>query len=164
MMPGLLEVDWERVRQAYEETEQSVADIAECHRIAKVDIELRAAEEGWRRHPNQRPRSMTYNELVVRRFYFYLDHKLAQLEARMNNGETSSVAEHETETRVLAQLIRSYEKVTGLADQVEDRGVAGRRRQGVTEVTDEGDDPERLRRELAQRILRLCQERPSDDA
>ena len=148
------------MRVAYETSGEPAAAIAERYGISRTTLELHAVNEGWQLRAPLSQDGTADNNDVARRLYEFIDRKLAQLEARMDNDEALSVAEHEAETRALGQLIRGFEKVTNLVDESRADGDDHQRTAGVR---DEFDDPKRLREELAQRIRRLCRERPGDD-
>ena len=160
-MAGLTQADWRNVRVAFEDSDEPVVVIAARYGISRTTLEQRAIEDGWRLRASQPLDRGTDRKDVARRLYDTIDRKLAQLEARMNTDEALSAAEHETETRALGQLIRGFEKVTNLIDESESDGDGQQRAAGVT---DERDDPKRLRDELAQRIRRLCHVPPGDSA
>ena len=161
-MAGLTQADWQAVRDAFEAGKEPVAAIAQRYGLSRTSLELCAIAQGWCPPALQLESDGPDSKDVARRLYDVIDRKLTHLEARMENDQALSVAEHETETRALGQLIRGYEKVTGLVGQAQ-RGDAARRGPTATEVTDDDDDPERLRDELARRIRRLFEERPGDE-
>lgn len=162
-MPDLTQAEWDEVRVAYEESYERVADIAVRFGIPRTTIQSRAVADGWLPRAMRRANWVPSSEHMIRRLYQYLDRKLAQMEARMDNDEELTVADHERETRALGQLIRNFEKVSDLNGELQD-GADGKRH-GPTEhdASDQPDDPHRLRNELAERILRLREKQAAQD-
>ena len=79
----------------------------------------------------------------------------------MHTNDDLTIADHERETRALGQLIRNFEKVTGLEAEQDGSKNKNRTKSGnETEIAEL--DPERLRNELAERILRLREKREPD--
>ena len=97
---------------------------------------------------------------VVRRLYLAIDPTLQQLEAAMAKDEPLTAADHERETRALHTIIRNVEKVRELETGKRPPAATGAKRSaaGRAKLT---DDPEILRLELAERILRLRERRPA---
>lgn len=90
---------------------------------------------------------------VVNRLYRAIDTKLKRLESRMQSGKTLTAADSERETRELGTMVRSFEKVTELATDLErSRQPAGATRRGDLTAA----DAERMRREIAERLERLA--------
>lgn len=93
---------------------------------------------------------------VVNRLYRAIDSKLKRLESRMQSGKTLTAADSERETRELGTMVRSFEKVTELATDLErSRQPAGASRRGDVSAA----DAERMRREIAERLERLARSR-----
>jgi hypothetical protein len=88
---------------------------------------------------------------VVRRLYLAIDRNLSQLEVSMAKDEPASPADHERETRALHTIIRNVEKVSEL-ETGKRKPATAKRTTGRDRLT---DDPELLRLEIAERILRL---------
>lgn len=157
---------WEDVRLAYEQGDEPIAALARRFGIAKSTLSKYARSHGWqprrqRKSPGQQPR-----EATIRRLYRTIDLKLAQLEARMQNDKDIAAADHERETRAIGQLIRNFEKVSEIESSAQNG--ANRKRGGKPEPQSEPQtdgerfDPQHLRAELAQRILRLRSNQPND--
>jgi hypothetical protein len=90
---------------------------------------------------------------VVNRLYRAIDTKLKRLESRMQSGKTLTAADSERETRELGTMVRSFEKVTELAADLDrSRQPAGTGRRGDLSAA----DAERMRREIAERLERLA--------
>ncbi len=88
---------------------------------------------------------------VVKRLYRAIDLKLKRLEERMQSSDELSAADSEREARELSSMIRSFEKVTEVAADIDKRRkpVASGRKPARPE------DAERMRREIAERLERL---------
>lgn len=88
---------------------------------------------------------------VVKRLYRAIDLKLKRLEERMQSSDELSAADSEREARELSSMIRSFEKVTEVAADIDKRRkpVASERKPIRPE------DAERMRREIAERLERL---------
>ena len=157
-------IDWGAVRAAYESGQGTIKNIAEHFSVTVHAISYRAKKEKWRRRrkpQSQKPKRKSQNS-VIQRLYRTIDRKLAQLEAHMTTDDDLTIADHERETRALGQLIRNFEKVSGLeADQHGSKHKKIRKSDDDTEVA--AVDPERLRNELAERILRLREIRQPDN-
>lgn len=106
-MRGLTEAGWDDVRRAFEFTAEPVATIAKRHGVSPTAIRSRAKQQNWQRCT------------MAVRLYDYLDGKLAQLEARMDNDVELSVADQERQARTLGHLIRSFDQVNSLIDELQ---------------------------------------------
>lgn len=95
------------------------------------------------------PAKKVSEKVMIARLYRAIDEKLKNLEARMGSDKDLSTAESERETRELGVMIRSFEKVTECATEIENR-----RRAKAPERSGEAD-AERMRREIAERLERL---------
>ena len=78
----------------------------------------------------------------------------------VDDKDDLTIADHERETRALGQLIRNFEKVSGLEAGQQDDARTKQREQSDDETEAAAIDPERLRNELAERILRLREKQP----
>ncbi|MGI9422767.1 MAG: hypothetical protein ACR2PA_06210 [Hyphomicrobiaceae bacterium] len=157
-------IDWNAVRVAYESEQETIRSVADRFDVAVHAINYRAKKHNWRRRRRKRDTGDTNPQRVlVQRLYRTIDRKLAQLETRMqNDNDDLTIADHERETRALGQLIRNFEKVSGLeADQI-DKAKDARGANSEDEADAASIDPERLRNELAERILRLREKQRSD--
>ena len=89
-------------------------------------------------------------QTLISRFYHLIDRKLEQMEHSMNSDEELSAMDQERETRALGNLIRNFEKVFGMEEEVRSRNASDGAK------NDECDqDAEAIRRELAERLSRL---------
>lgn len=166
---------WAEARRLYATGTLSQAAIAAMLGLSAGRIRRRAKREGWvrqdpagrRRQAKARPTGPVAatrraegkvtraarcpRAVVVERLYLAIDAKLKRLEARMRSGKALSAADSERETRELGTMVRSFEKVTELAadiDRSQQSPATGRA--GVTAA-----DAERMRREIAERLERL---------
>ncbi len=151
------QVIWDQIRIAYETSRETIAQLGRRFDVSVGAIQYRSRKEGWL--PRRIPKDAAISgqqHFLIRRLYRTIDQKLAQMEVRMANDEDElSVADHERETRALGQLIRNFEKVSGL--ETEQSGGTSKKPGGKSDSdrTAVPNDPERLRNELAERILRL---------
>lgn len=155
----------ERVRVAYADKSLPLATIAARHGLTVADVSALRRKHGWpprggqpstsrgRKRPPT-PASLPERRRIVRRLYAAIITKLAQLEDRMSSPDTPTPADAERETRALASLIRSVERVHELETDLTRDPV----RAGIPAGPDTAgpnSDAERKRRELAERIRRL---------
>lgn len=98
---------------------------------------------------------------LIRRLYAAIEQNLQDLEQRMNDDNTPSAADGERDARTLSTAIRNLEKVTELEAGVQrDADGANRKRGGKLA----NDDADRIRLELAERILRIRAQRRAERA
>lgn len=113
----------------------------------------RVAKRPAGRTSDDLPEGGNVRAAVVNRLYRAIDTKLKLLESRMQSGKTLTAADSERETRELGTMVRSFEKVTELATDLDrSRQPAGASRRGDLSAA----DAERMRREIAERIERLA--------
>lgn len=165
-MPIRKVADWAGLRAAFEAGGESQKALAERFGVSATTLARRVKAENWSRPPRLPVRKAAAPSSggktsagkaggLIRRLYRSIDRKLAQLEARMEQDDNISSADHERETRAIGQLIRNVEKITGLeAPGVPSRATAGKK-QSERDQMSEDNDAERIRLELAERILRL---------
>lgn len=106
-----------------------------------VDPAASSPDGGGRRPVNR--------QAMIARLYQAIDENLKRLEARMGSGREISAADSERETRELGVMIRSFEKVTEFATEIENR------RQSAAPERVSATDAERMRAEIAERLERL---------
>lgn len=175
-MTTLSDGDWRRVEQAYRDNTETVEAIAQRFGVSASTIRRRRKLENWplrisvaglpgdgqpslttAARPQQAQEPAAPADAgrgdVIRRFYHLIEIKLQQMEVDMTRREDRTPADNERDTRALGTLIRNFEKVFGLErEQVGDgdktRGRGKRER-------DEQAEAEALRRELAERLVRL---------
>lgn len=172
----VVETNWAEIRRAYEDGPETVANLAARYAVSVRRIYSRAKAEDWLRRASQEPKSSkgrkaerpsaaerqetgipkaqgrprrVTRKAMIARLYRAIDDKLKQLEARMSSGSEISAAESERETRELGVMIRSFEKVTEFATEIENR-----RKTAAPERISAGE-AERMRNEIAERLERL---------
>lgn len=96
---------------------------------------------------------------LIRRLYGAIDRNLQQLEQRMTEDAPPTAADGERDARALGAAIRNIEKVTELEAATARDAQAG---SGTAALSSE--DADRLRLELAERILRLRHQRGDDSS
>lgn len=117
------------------------------------------------------PTTTASRKALVARLYRAIDIKLQRLERRMTSGEEPTIADSERETRELAHMIRSFEKVTEVAADIAQCATqrasgAGKRKPGAKSKPSAdaaadsrpvyvSADAERMRLEIAERLERL---------
>lgn len=175
-MTTLSDGDWRRVEKAYRDNTETVDAIAQRFGVAASTIRRRrklenwpprAAAQGYPRDDQSTPASSTQPAQVrqreamvatgrgdvIPRFYHLIEIKLEQMEVDMARREDRTPADNERDTRALGTLIRNFEKVFGLErEQVSDGETT---RAGGKRERDEQAEAEALRRELAERLVRL---------
>ena len=171
-MATLSDGDWQRVRAAYVEGRETIEAIAGRFGVSASAISRRRKLEGW---PRRRDAVAAQAECIssvqaqpggteprdeatapgdlIQRFYNLIKLKLGHMEKDMANREDRTPADNERDTRALGTLIRNFEKEFGLErGQVNDDDTAtGRGARGH----DEQAEAEAIRRELAERLVRL---------
>lgn len=158
-MTVLSDGQWRLIESAYCSTSEPLAVIAERFGICPATINNRRAKFGWppRRagaikvRPDITVEGLSDHEALIARFYRLINLKLEHLEDDMARSNERTPADHDRETRALGTLIRNYEKVAGLEHQ---RGDDKRRDKTGPEQHAEA---EAMRRELAERLVRLCE-------
>jgi len=168
-MPALTQQQWDEVRRAYTGNTESVRAIAGRFGIARWDLHHRAKAEGW---PPRRARSsapakrslapttITVRRRLLRRLFRILETEIDLMESRMHKRvedlasgkDDVPAAEREREARAMANFVRSLDKVTEIAADL-DRTTDGR-----GESTDADElfaEADRFRRELAERLSKF---------
>lgn len=156
------EPDWTLIRQLYEKGEATVAEIAAAHGVTPWAIRKRRTAEGWPvRSPRGKARATgsgatmgaAGRRALIGRLLVVVDRNLKQMEMRMNSDEPGTAADRERETRAIGALTRTIGKLTELeSGSTRATAAAPKSRSGSTTDDDEAD---RLRLEIAERILRL---------
>lgn len=175
---ALSKAAWAEIRRAYEAGVETVAAISARYGISQGAIYGRSRLEGWAKRSaikKARPGSGSHRRTgaaankqeaerkrrcperdgqLIMRLYNAIDSKLKRLEARMQTDQEITAADSERETRELGLMIRSFEKVTAFATELEgQRGEPHGKSKGAS------GDAERLREEIAERLERLSQDR-----
>jgi hypothetical protein len=155
----------ERVRIDYADKTLRLSTIAARHGLTVAQITALGRKHDWpargrarsksvvRKRPSKSA-SLAERRRIVRRLYAAIITKLAQLEDRMSSPETPTPADAERETRALASLIRSVERVHELETDLT-RGAKLAGNPAGPDAAGPNADAERKRRELAERIRRL---------
>lgn len=164
---SVAETNWAEIRRAYEAGPEAVTRLAERFSVPAGRIYRRAKKERWRRTEalppsdpgSARAQSRKLREAgcsrpvnkqkMIARLYKAIDENLKRLEARMGSERDVSAADSERETRELGVMIRSFEKVTEFATEIENR------RQSAAPEGVSAADAERMRTEIAERLERL---------
>jgi hypothetical protein len=141
---------WVHIRTRYEQTVETVAQIAESIGISAMALSRKAKLEGWlmRGAAKQKPKTESTRD-TIKRLKEILQKRLANLEREMNAiGEDISALANERDIRATNTLVRTLEKVLQLEQK-------DRRQRG-------GHDTRKLnnaeRDELARRIANLPEE------
>lgn len=182
------EATWQEIERAYHHDDDPVTQIAARFEISASSIMRRAEKYGWprrRAHPARSGHQATNSvagarDTVVVQLYRRMSQRLTQMElATAADGDTP--VDCDPDDRMLAQLIRQFEKLTGL-DGISKRERAGGREQkpdaaagsgarrsasrkssaaaaGAPEQHVKPVDAERMRREIVERLERLHAER-----
>jgi hypothetical protein len=176
---------WDEVRLAYADASRPLAEIAARFGLTPMRIGAKAKREGWparkaktasvkrtKKAPVKRTKTAKpeggapaasrpagslptrgAQRALIGRLYRAISLKLEHMEKRMASGEARSAQDEERESRALATLINNFEKVTeavaGLDNERDATRAAGRA----------GADAERMRREIAERLERLHDQR-----
>ena len=156
-MTVLSDGQWRLLENAYSNTTEPIAVIAERFGVSASTVNNRRAKYGWpprragaiKESPHVAADVMSDQAAVVARFYRLINLKLEHLEEDMARSNERTPADNERETRALGTLIRNYEKVAGLEQQ---RGDGDERNDNGPERQAEA---EAIRRELAERLVRL---------
>jgi hypothetical protein len=157
-------IDWAAVWHDYVHGDMSLDRIAWKHRTTDATLRKRAKAGGWVRLVGTTPlprgrragprgaeppsAEEKRRARMVKRLFAVLDAKITALEARMNQGDdgVQSAADAERDARSLTALARLYAKLV----EMDEAGLAGSQDQ-----MKDGDDADRLRRDLADRLGRL---------
>lgn len=98
---------------------------------------------------------------LIGRLYAAIEQNLQDLEQRMNDDTTPCAADGERDARTLSTAIRNLEKVTELEAGVQRDADGANRKRGGKLPDDEAD---RIRLELAERVLRIRAQRRAERA
>jgi len=157
--------DWDAIRLSYETTTRSIRSIAAEHGVAASTLRRRRKQESWRPRPDCKhterpaaaPRGKGRPQSLVSRLYAILDHTLELMEQRMTSGEPPTAAERERESRALSTLARAVGQISELnPDPISPKPAA---RPGAGSDSDERRETDRLRLELARRLVKLRERR-----
>jgi chromosome segregation ATPase len=141
---------WVHIRMRYEQTVESVTQIAESIGISGITLSRKAKLEGWlmRGAANKKQKTESTRD-TIKRLKEILQKRLANLEREMNAiGEDISALANERDIRATNTLVRTLEKVLQL-EQKDRRQRAGRETRKLNDAE---------RDELARRIANLPEE------
>ena len=150
-MTTLSNAEWRIVENAYVSGAETIGALAKRFKVASSTIYRRRDRHRW-----AQPRTAAEPEgfdkaALVKRFYRLINLKLEQMEEDMARSSERTPADSERETRALGTLIRNFEKVFGL----EQEGGKDDGKQGRVDGPEPRAEAEAIRRELAQRLVRL---------
>jgi hypothetical protein len=165
--------DWAPVRDDFLYSGMAQRRIAWKYGMTENTLRQRRRAEGWERvvpvqrlptHPRPalrdgEPPTPTAKRRgrMVRRLFAVLDTKIAELEARMTGEDRAqSAADAERDARALTALARLYAKLVEMDEGGAAAGAGGRAGTGSQRTEKDGDDADRLRRDLADRLARLA--------
>lgn len=153
--------DWAAIRLLYESGAMAVGEIAALHGVSRSSIGRRCRAEGWagRRQSVAGPKSMARalagsrprpDLNLIGRLIDAVDRNLKLMEMRMETEEPGTAADRERDTRAIGVLTRTLGKITELQSDAETNAPKSSQGSAAAE-----EDAERLRLEVAERILRL---------
>ena len=152
--------DWVAIRRLYEESITTIAEISELNGVTLSAIRSRRLAENWkpRKKPGaraklKRPRSTTGRGGLISRLLKVVDRNLKLLEMRMETAEPGTAADRERESRAIGTLTRTIEKLTELQSEADAAPAKTAKTSSGTQI--DGNDADRLRLEIAERILRI---------
>lgn len=173
--------DWDAIRHAYCESEDSVASILLRFNCSHSALYQRARRQHWplrskvatqgkpqarpepsgprpgpraSRCPGPRGISPAMQRRLIARLCAAIELVLSEMEKRMENDQPTSAADRERDARAAAVLLRGLENLTELNPEPSQSEPAGGAR-AAKSADAEGDHDDRLRRELALRIARF---------
>ncbi len=155
--------DWVAIRRLYEESGTTVAEIAATHGVTPSAIQKRRAAEGWpsrrlvrkKAAASGRPAGANGRSALISRLLKVVDRNLKMMEMGMEPDEPRTAADRERETRAIGALTRTIGKLTEL--QAETDTVRAAAPKSSSGSNDDDSEADRLRLEIAERILRLGQ-------
>jgi hypothetical protein len=167
-MPALTQQQWDEVRRAYVETKETIRDITARYAISPWDLSRRARAEDWPRRcaPRRAPAKRAFaaatihvRRRLVRRLFRILESEFELMEKRMQtqleDPEKASLvpaSERERDARAVATLVRSLDKVTEIAADL-DQASGGK--PGSANADELFAEADRFRRELAERLSKF---------
>jgi transposase-like protein len=151
----------EAARLAYVEGDETVKEIAQRLGSSEGTIRRWARKYGWPRrgHEGRRYRrkavSVLARENLIARLYSALSRNLTQLERSMADDEAAAGGGNERSTRALGAIARTMEKLKDVEPGTDPTAAAAPKSGRSASATAELEEAERLRLELADRILKL---------
>ena len=155
--------DWVAIRRLYEEGGTTIVEIAATHGVTPSAIQKRRAAGGWpsrgparkKAAPSDRGAAAGGRSALISRLLKVVDRNLKLMEMSMEADEPGTAADRERETRAIGALTRTIGKLTELQSETDPaRAAALKSSSGDSADESEAD---RLRLEIAERILRLGQ-------
>lgn len=145
----------------------TVSAIADLYGVSVSTIRKRRSADAWTKRssvdnpaseatPNSAPDSMQRRTLLTR-LLRAVDSNLKLMEKRMNSDDPGTAADRERDTRTISTLTRTIGKITELQADTDIAGDTAHSRSSRDVLTDHEAD--RLRLEIAERILRLREQR-----
>ena len=162
--------DWVAIRRLYETGEGTVAEIAADNGVTASALRRRRVAEGWAPRPARPPpkvrgpradrtvmKKPSRKQALLGRLLKVVDRNLKLMERQMNADEPGTAADRERDTRAIGTLTRTVSKITEL--QAETDASADAARDHRAGSAPESADTDRLRLEIAERILKLREHR-----
>jgi AcrR family transcriptional regulator len=146
---------WALVEQLYYEGKLTIKQIAETCGVPVQSIYLRAKKLKWPPVKERKPAPASNERAMLRRI---INMKLAALEKRMENPETTTPADNERDARAFASLLTSVGKLNDTEAAERDATLAefSTKQTADAAAPSYGDaDVEQWRHELARRIASL---------
>jgi hypothetical protein len=171
-MPDLTQQQWDEVRRAYIESTEPVRAIAERFGVQRMAVQRQAKSQGWpsrrarSRAPAKRSLSATtipVRRRLLRRLIRIIETELELMEKRMqtrveelDKGNDVPAADHERDARAVGTLVRSLDKVTEIAADL-DRTSGGKPKSANVDADADElfAEADRFRRELAERLSKF---------
>ena len=140
-------VAWAHVRMRYEQTMETVTQIAESIGISGITLSRKAKAESWTmRGAAKKKQKLESTRDTIKRLKEILQRRLSQLERELSDiGEEVSALSNERDIRATNTLVRTLEKVL----QLEQKDIRQRRSRDTRKLNDAE------REELARRIANL---------
>ncbi len=154
-----LPATWVKVERLYLEGQLSVAQIAEQCQVASSNIYSRAKKYAWSRSGSPGANQAPPEHIQLRRL---IGKKIANLEKRMDDPDTTTPAENERDVRAVASLLNSLVKLDAKQDARRDAVIRSSTDNAPTSSTamNYGDENvDQWRHELARRIASLSAKR-----
>jgi hypothetical protein len=149
--------DWAAIGRQFRAGRVTIAVIAARFGVSPSAIRRMAKERGWVRKTH--PVTAQSNAEIRQRLRDLIERKLEQLEERLMSDESDSPADSERQARELGTLIRNHARLEQMEEAAARQAAIGGGKSGENgNRGEEGDDAERWRKELAERIARLRQQ------
>ncbi|MCL4766447.1 MAG: hypothetical protein KJZ80_09460 [Hyphomicrobiaceae bacterium] len=159
--------DWVAIRRLYEESGTTVRAIAATHGTTPSAIQKRRLAQGWPKRSERSGAKITVGcgksdgqsgrRALISRLLQAVDRNLELMEMRMDSDEPATAADRERDTRAIGALTRTLGKITELQSETDPARGAAPNSGSAIDLDDAEAD--RLRLEIAERILRLGERR-----